>query len=376
MKHVLTFFAAMGLFVMLSAQSVTLPPSGANQKCAVVQHMGLVKVAIKYSSPDVTAPNGQDRRGQIWGGVVHYGMQNLGFGSAKESPWRAGANENTTIYFSHDVEVEGKTVKAGTYGLHMMAAENGPWTLILSHNSGAWGSYFYDPAEDALRVEVTPEKTHYNEWLSYGFENRQLDKCTAYLVWEEMKVPFNISVPNIHDYYVANLKDELQVKYTHQDFVAAANYCLLNSTHLDQGMAWIETAINDRFVGQKDFGSLSVKSGLLLRMGKNEEALSTIEKAVALPDARVGQIHQYGRQLINAGKPQEALKVFKMNAERFPDTWPVNVGLARGYSAVGDYQKALKHAKLAQNNVPEGDQLNKGSVENMIVKLGKNEDIN
>ncbi|MEZ4685334.1 MAG: hypothetical protein R3B47_04500 [Bacteroidia bacterium] len=141
-------------------------------------------------------------------------------------------------------------------------------------------------------------------------------------------------------------------------------------------MDWIEIAINDRFAGQNDFAALSVKSGILLRMGKEDEAISTIEKAVALPDARVGQIHQYGRQLITAGKPDAALRVFKMNAERFPETWPVNVGLARGYSAVGEYQKALKYAKLAQKNVPEGDQLNKGSVEDMIAKLGRNEDIN
>ncbi|MEZ4685335.1 MAG: hypothetical protein R3B47_04505 [Bacteroidia bacterium] len=38
----------------------------------------------------------------------------------------------------------------------MMVAEKGPWTLILSNNSGAWGSYFYDPADDALRVEGQP----------------------------------------------------------------------------------------------------------------------------------------------------------------------------------------------------------------------------
>jgi hypothetical protein len=376
MKHTLLFLAALGLFSMLCAQSVTLPPSGANQKSSVTQMMGLVSVTIDYSSPDVTGPAGNDRRGQIWGNVVHYGMQNLGFGSAEESPWRAGANENTTIRFSHDVEVEGKALPAGKYGLHMMVAESGPWTLIFSNNHHAWGSYFYDPAEDALRVQVMPEEHPYTEWLIYAFDDRQLASCTGYLAWEDIRVPFKITVPKLADYYVENLGQQLQVNYTHPDFLAAASYCLQNNTHLDQGMAWIETALNDRWIGKKNFPALSVKSGLLLRMGKNEEVYSVLEGAIALPDGQVGQVHQFGRQLIAAGASDEALKVFQMNAKRFPDTWPVNVGLMRGYSAVGDYKKALKHAEMALSNVPEGDQLNKTNIENMIKKLGKNENIN
>lgn len=376
MKHILSFLTAMGLFTLLMAQSVTLPPSGANQKSSVTQMMGLVSVTIDYSSPDVTDPVGNDRRGKVWGNLVHYGMQNLGFGPAKESPWRAGANENTTIEFTHDVEVEGKALPAGKYGLHMMLSEDGPWTVIFSNNHHAWGSYFYDPAEDALRVEVQPEKNAYSEWLTYSFDDRQLASCTAYLAWEDMKVPFKITVPRLNDYYVENLGRELQVNYTHPDFLAAAQYCLLNSTHLDQGLSWIETALNDPFIGKKDFQTLSVKSGILMRMEEKEKALATIDEAIKLPGVNVGQVHQFGRQLIAAGEAEEALRIFKFNAEKFPDTWPVNVGLARGYSAVGDYKNALKHAKMAQNNVPEGDQLNKGSVESMIEKLSKKEDIN
>ena len=102
------------------AQSITLPPSGSNQKSEVTQYIGaLAKVTIAYSSPDVTSPTGDDRTGQIWGQVVPYGLNNLGFGPATAAPWRAGANENTTITFSHDMLVEGKPIAAGTYGLHM-----------------------------------------------------------------------------------------------------------------------------------------------------------------------------------------------------------------------------------------------------------------
>src|SRR5882724_11303217 len=88
--------------------ALSLPPSGNNQKASVTQYIGLAKVTIDYSSPAVHGPNGQDRRGQIWGKLVPYGMTNLGFGNGKPGPWRAGANENTVFTVSHPVSIDGK----------------------------------------------------------------------------------------------------------------------------------------------------------------------------------------------------------------------------------------------------------------------------
>ena len=70
-----------------------------------------------------------------------------------------------------------------------------------------------------------------------------------------------------------------------------------------------------------------------------------------------------------AGKKDEALKVFQLNAERNGDAWPVHVGLARGYAAVGDNQKALEHAKLAAAQAP--DALNKRNLEAMVKTLSE-----
>ncbi len=67
-------------------------------------------------------------------------------------PWRAGANENTVFMVSHDVKVAGKVLPAGTYGLHMVPGKKA-WTNIFSTDSESWGSYFYAPAQDALRVK-------------------------------------------------------------------------------------------------------------------------------------------------------------------------------------------------------------------------------
>src|SRR5438270_6151593 len=119
---------------------MTLPPSGNNQRAFISQHIGPVEVSIDYSSPAVHGPDGKDRRGQIWGKLVPYGLTDLGFGNGKPGPWRAGANENTVFAVSDDVAVDGKRLPAGRYGLHMIAGPD-EWTVIFSKNSTSWGSF-------------------------------------------------------------------------------------------------------------------------------------------------------------------------------------------------------------------------------------------
>src|SRR6185437_8475178 len=94
---------------------IATPPNGDNQKAEVSQWIGPVKISIQYHSPHVHNPPTKDRTGHIWGELVHYGFFDEGFGPTKGAPWRAGANESTSITFSNDVKVEGKDLKAGTY---------------------------------------------------------------------------------------------------------------------------------------------------------------------------------------------------------------------------------------------------------------------
>lgn len=369
--------AIFGLMSYASAQ-ITTPPSGANQKSVVSQYMGITNVTITYNSPDVTAPNGQSREGNIWGKVVPYGLNNLQFGMSSDenpSPWRAGANENTIIEFSHDMQVEGSTIKAGAYGLHMIPSET-TWEVVFSNNSTSWGSYFYKESEDALRVTVTPEKSEFNEWLTYEFDNRQLEGCTAYLKWENLKIPFKISVPNIKEIYAAQIDNELKNAggFNWQAWNSAASFYLNNEMDLEKALEYANGAVEGPFVGQKNFSTLSVKASVLIAMGNQKEAMKVMSEAAEHPTANVFQIHNLGRGLISQGKMSDALEIFKMNASRFPNTWPINVGLARGYSANGNYKKAMKHAEKALKNAP--DERNKKSLTAALEKLKKNEDIN
>ena len=352
-----------------AAQVVTLPPDGANQKASVSQWIGPVEVNVTYNSPKVTAPDGTDRTGKIWGKLVPYGMANLGFGTCGDQcPWRAGANENTVFRVSGDVKVEGQPLAAGTYGLFMVPGQD-EWTVIFSKNSTSWGSFFYNPAEDALRVKVRPAKSEYNHWLTYEFTERKPDRATVALKWEYLQVPCVVTVDNVNELYVENMRRQLRTTpgFNYQGWEQAARFCLDNKINLKEGLTWAQNAVSLPFIGKENFTTLRTLADLQEANGMKAESEATMAKALDHPTADVMDLHQYGRQLLARKENEKALKVFELNAKKHPNAWPVNVGLARGYSAVGRLKDALKYAKLAVEQAP--DAANKKSLQQMVTDL-------
>ena len=154
---------------------------------------------------------------------------------------------------------------------------------------------------------------------------------------------------------------------------AASQYALKSGKNLEQALQWVDAAISMPFVGQSNFTTLDNKAQILDKMGKDTDAAAAMNAAIHLPGVTPLEIHGYGRRLLTAGKKDEALKVFQLNAERNGDAWPVHVGLARGHAAVGDNQKALEHAKLAAAQAP--DSLNKQNLEAMVKTLSEGKPI-
>ncbi len=374
-QKILLLVSTMLLSSVIYAQGITLPPSGDNQKASVSQWMGLVEVNFTYNSPDVTSPAGENRAGKIWGQLVPWGMIYLGFGTAIESPWRAGANENTVFYASHDVKIQGKDLPAGHYGFHIIPSENGPWTLIFSKNFTSWGSFFYNPGEDVLRVEINPVESDYSEWLNYGFDDRQLSACTAYLEWENLKIPFKIEVPDIYEIYLAKIREELKSAsgFNYSSWMQAAAFCANNKINLEEALTWADNAISAPFIGQENFQTLQTKAVVLNAMGKTEEADMVMDRAIEHSTASVGAIHQYARSLLGEGRNERAMMVFRKNAKMHPeDKFTTIVGLARGSAALGDTKKAIKYWETAIENIPEDQKPNLSYYEAELNKLKEN----
>ncbi len=184
-----------GLFV-IALLLLTLPTTACAQdkevrpslQAGVMQKLGTnTDITIQYSRPGVKGR-------KIWGGLVPYGMApGNEYSAGKPYPWRAGADENTTIELSKDVLIEGKILAAGKYGIHMIPSEK-EWIIVFSKNNSSWGSFSYDPKDDALRVTVTPVKAQHMEWLTDGFDDLKGTSATAFLHWEGLKVPFKVEL--------------------------------------------------------------------------------------------------------------------------------------------------------------------------------------
>ncbi len=338
---------------------LSLPPNGNNERAEVSQWIGLVKVTIDYHSPNVHGGTGADRTGHIWGELVKYGFFDEGLGPSRATPWRAGANETTTITVSHDVKIEGKDLKAGTYGLFLELEKDGPWTWIFSNNSTGWGSYQYDPKDDALRVPVTPQSAPYTEFLTYGFDERRPASSVAFLQWENKRVPFKIEVPNVNDLYAAEMRRELQgwPGFKYQNWRIAAQFCASHKVNLDEALVWADKAIHEPFKGpsrgREDTSTLTTKAAVLRAMGRESEADAVIDRALHLPETDVLPIHFYAETLLAAGRKDRALQLFQANSRLHPEeTFWTYLGLAEGYTATGDRSDAIKNWEIALANVP------------------------
>jgi hypothetical protein len=369
MKKILIACLALTCYIVSYSQ-LLIPPSGGNKKAMVGERIGITDVTIHYDRPGV-----KGREGKIWGNLVPKGFIDQGFGTSKAAPWRAGANENTTIEFSTPVSIEGQALPAGTYGF-FIAYDPEECTVIFSKNATSWGSFYYDQKEDALRVKVKPQPIDKSvEWLTYNFENETTTGAIVALVWEKLKIPFKIETDynNLQlESFRRELRSEKAFNPGWQSYNQAAQFCLQNNIDLDEGMQWADNAINLQFIGEKNFVTLSTKANYLKKFGKDAEADAMMKEA--LPMGTVNQLHTYARQLVQQKKSKEAFEVFKINYDKNPNDFTTQVGMARGYSAVGDYKKALGFAKNALQKAPDNG--NKMNVEKMVATLQEGKDIN
>ncbi|MES1220182.1 MAG: DUF2911 domain-containing protein [Bacteroidota bacterium] len=346
---------------------LTAEPDGGNKKASIAEQVGIVKIAIEYSRPGV-----KGREGKIWNTpVAHYGFIDLGHGTSHAAPWRAGANENTTMSFSHPVRIEGKDLAAGTYGFFIALGEEES-TLIFSKVNNSWGSFYYDSTQDALRVTVKNKVLEKPvEWLRYEFMDEIDSATTIAMSWEKRMIAFRVSA-DTKALQMASFISEFRTTRPYYDFIQAANWCIRNNYGLEQALAWMDRAIYFRIMGEKNFRTLSTKANVLIKMNKIDEAKKVMEEAI--PMGNMTDIHFYGRQLLTMNQVDEAFKVFKGNYDRFPNQYTTSVGMTRAYSAKGNYKQALTYANAALSQAP--DEGSKNNVQAMILKLKDGKDVN
>jgi hypothetical protein len=109
--------------------------------------------------------------------------------------WHPGADSATRITISHDVQLEGREVKAGEYSIWLIPRRSGPWTVILSRAAHVFHTPYPGEQFDALRVDVTPEHGAHMEALAFYFPVVLRDEAVLRAHWGEMIVPMRLKAP-------------------------------------------------------------------------------------------------------------------------------------------------------------------------------------
>ncbi len=135
--------------------------------------VGGVHVHIVYHSPGV--------RGRvIWGGLVPY-----------DQVWVAGAHNATTIQFSKPVKINDQELEAGTYAFFIIPGQE-QWTIVFNSRYNQHLTDEYNPKEDVMRFDVTPEAHEETPRLTYAVDRVDDQSGAITFLWEKkhIHIPF------------------------------------------------------------------------------------------------------------------------------------------------------------------------------------------
>lgn len=116
------------------------PAGSLSLRDTVITEIGGARLSVDYGRPS--------RRGRaIFGNVVPF-----------DRIWRTGANLATHFTTDRPLDFDGVHLPAGTYTLHTIPRPDG-WTLLVSSETGQWGSVAPDPRRFAARIPMRVRET-------------------------------------------------------------------------------------------------------------------------------------------------------------------------------------------------------------------------
>ncbi|MFC5407967.1 DUF2911 domain-containing protein [Larkinella bovis] len=215
--------------------------------------------------------------------------------------WRTGANAATTFKTTTDVRVQGQKLPAGTYSVLTIPNQT-EWTLIFNKNLTATAEEGapngYKKEEDALRVQIKPEKvTRPYQTFTIGFSDLTDSTANLSFYWADTRATASLWV-DVNANAQANILKAVAEKPEDAGVLqAAANWNLAKNRNLDQALAWV-----DKSIGLKEtYSNLWTKAQILSKMGKVAEALPLAQKALVVGEASNDPIFRFFKEGIQKG---------------------------------------------------------------------------
>jgi hypothetical protein len=173
LKWVLISLAGLSILFFLAFKYLQHNTKKMSPEARVAFVHGDYDVSVFYNRPSV-----KDR--VIFGKLVPYG-----------EVWRTGANEATTFSTKSDLQIQGKTLAAGTYSLWTVPGEE-EWEIIFNSEADLWGVSFDSKASkednyDVLKAKVYSEKVPLIEQFTISLIST-LNGFEMQLAWENRLV--------------------------------------------------------------------------------------------------------------------------------------------------------------------------------------------
>jgi len=257
-KNYLIVFLLVGAFT-LNAQVKTPKPSPHSK---TTQTVGLTDITVEYSRPSM---NGR----AIFDGLVPFGKT-----------WRTGANENTKITFGDDVNIDGKSLKKGTYAIYTVPNKDS-WDIIFYSDATNWGTpKEWDESKVALKTSTQPiEIGGKVESFMILFDELKMDSAVLGFLWDSTYVGVKIDVPT-NELAVKSI-DKVLAGPTANDFFSAASYYRKSGKDLGQALKWI-TKANE--LNKEAFWMMREKSLIYAAAGDKKSAIEAAKKSMLMAD--------------------------------------------------------------------------------------------
>ncbi|MBT0608158.1 DUF2911 domain-containing protein [Aequorivita echinoideorum] len=238
---------------------ITTPQPSPSQK--IEQKVGLTDVTLEYSRPSMKGRT-------IMGDLVPY-----------DKIWRTGANANTKITFSEDVEIGGKPLKKGTYAIYTKPGIN-EWEVYFYTDTNNWGNpEIWDDSKVAAKATAKTEQMPMNiETYTMTFDDVKNDSVMLGMLWEKTYVGVPIKFNT--DKSVSASIDKVMKGPNANDYYAAAVYYLESGKDIKQAKTWIDKSIEMN--PEPAFWQMRQKSLIYAKSGDKKGAIEAAKKSMEL----------------------------------------------------------------------------------------------
>ncbi|MBN9284759.1 MULTISPECIES: DUF2911 domain-containing protein [Flavobacterium] len=253
-------FITAAFFMATLAIEAQVKAPQASPKAELEQVVGLTQVELDYSRPS-------SKGRAVFGELVPYGKI-----------WRTGANANTTISFSDDVVIDGKTLKKGKYALYTLPKADS-WDVIFYTSTDNWGNpEKWDESKVALRTTVKPETLGRKvETFTIAVNNLDNDYANLEISWEKTLVAVKFEVPT--QKIAAKSIENVLAGPTENDYFSAAQYYYQSNGDMNKALGWVNKAIEMK--KEPPFWYLRLKSLVQAKLGDKKGAIDTAKLSLA-----------------------------------------------------------------------------------------------